>query len=69
MSKDSIFIWFFRYYKKNKSRYAELNDSLKESHLTFIRLRNPKEAKAFLEGVNKCRQRDFCKPITPFAVL
>lgn len=48
-SKDSIFIWLFRHYKRNKIRYAELGVSLRNSHIGFVRLRNPKEAKAFIE--------------------
>lgn len=48
-SKDSVFIWLFRYYKRNRIRYVELGGSLRNSHIMFVRLRNRKEAKAFIE--------------------
>lgn len=51
MSKDSIFIWFFRCYKRNRKKYAALHHSLKEGHVKFIRLRSPKAAKTFLKNV------------------
>lgn len=51
MSKDSIFIWFFHCYKRNRRKYAALDHSLKEGHIEFIRLRSPKDAKAFLKSV------------------
>lgn len=50
MSKDSIFIWFFRCYKRNKIKYAALHSSPGYSHIKFVRLRSPKAAKIFLEG-------------------
>lgn len=50
-SKDSIFIWFFRCYKRNRRKYAALSHSFKDSHVKFIRLRSPRDARAFLESV------------------
>lgn len=51
MSKDSIFVWFFKYYRKNKIRYVELIESPSISHIKFICLHNPKAAKNFLDDV------------------
>lgn len=51
MSKDSIFIWFFKCYKRNKVRYEALEHSFRRGRIDFIRLRSPKEAEAFLERV------------------
>lgn len=51
LSKDSIFIWFFRYYKSNRIRYLALATSPPHSHIKFVHLRCPKEARAFIESV------------------
>lgn len=51
MSKDSIFIWFFRYYRKNKKRYVALHASFEHGPIKFYRLSSPKDAKAFIESV------------------
>lgn len=51
MSKDSIFVWFFHCYKRNRRKYAVLESSLKEGRIKFIRLRSPKDANAFLKRV------------------
>lgn len=48
-SRDSIFLWFFRGYKRNTKRYAALGKSLSHSHIKFVRLQNPKDAKAFID--------------------
>ncbi|RFA29918.1 adenylate kinase [Alkalilimnicola ehrlichii] len=50
-SKDSIFIWFFRCYKRNKIRYEALTRSPAHSHIHFIRLQSPNDAKAFIERI------------------
>jgi len=50
LSKDSILIWFFKNYHQNKIRYAELGGSL-GGQIEFVRLRNPKEARAFLDNI------------------
>lgn len=51
LSKDSILIWFFKNYSKNKHRYKKLMNSRNLSHIEFVRLRNPKEAKLFINRV------------------
>jgi len=52
MSKKSIFVWFFKNYQKNKSRYSKLMRSPSVKHIEFIRLRSPKEVKQFIEDIN-----------------
>lgn len=49
MSKDSIFMWLFRYYKINKRRYAALESTFESSHIKFVRLRSRRAADAFIE--------------------
>lgn len=51
MSKDSIFTWFFKCYRRNKVRYENLGRSFRQGHINFIRLRSPKEAEAFIERI------------------
>lgn len=51
LSKDSIFIWFFKCYKKNRVRYPEITNSPEYSHIRFIRLRSPKDVRTFLESI------------------
>lgn len=48
-SKDSIFLWFFKNYSRNKLRYAALMSSPKLEHINFIRLRSPKDVDQFLK--------------------
>lgn len=52
MSKDSIFIWFFRSYKRNKLRYVKLYQSPDFERIRLIRLRSPKDAKAFIKSID-----------------
>ena len=52
MSKKSIFVWFFKNYKNNKSRYSELMNSPRVKHVQFIRLRSPKEVEQFIDAIN-----------------
>lgn len=52
MSKNSIFVWLFLRYKRNKERYSDLHQSLELKHIQFIRLLTPKDAKKFLGSVS-----------------
>ncbi len=47
-SRKSILVWFFLNYHRNKSRYANLQNSAVLKGIRFVRLRNPKEASDFL---------------------
>lgn len=51
LSRDSILMWFFKTYKKNKQRYSELMESPELRHVKFVRLRSPQEASQFIESV------------------
>lgn len=51
-SKESIFLWFIKNYKRNKARYSELEASPQLGNIRFVRLRSPSEAKTFLECIN-----------------
>jgi len=52
LSKDSIIIWFFKCYKKNKIRYAKLIESQELEGVTYIRLQSRKEAAEFLQHLD-----------------
>lgn len=48
-SQDSIVLWFFRGYAKNKKRYAKMMIDEQYPHIEFIRVRSPKEAQRLLD--------------------
>ena len=50
-SSDSIMLWFFKHYRANKTRFAQMMDSTKYPNVRFIRLTSPKAAKVFLDKV------------------
>lgn len=56
MSRESILLWFFKNYKKNKSRYSKLMKSSELKDVQLIHLRSPQEASHFIENVHKGRQ-------------
>lgn len=47
-SKDSIVLWTIKTYWQNKVRYSKIKHNPDYNHITFVRLRNPKECKRFL---------------------
>lgn len=51
-TKDSIIFWTLSTYHKNKKRYESLMKDPSYSHIHFVRLKNPKEAKSFLDSIN-----------------
>lgn len=51
MSHDSILLWFFRTYFKNRRQYGAMQTSPQYRHLQFIRLRNPQESQEFLQNL------------------
>ena len=51
LSRDSIFVWLFKTYRKNRVKYAQLGQSPECAHLDFVRLRSPRAADRFLEDV------------------
>jgi adenylate kinase family enzyme len=52
MSKKSILLWFFKNYRKNKTRYSELMRSPTLQNVSFIRLQSPKQVNQFLKSLN-----------------
>jgi adenylate kinase family enzyme len=57
--KSSILMWFFKNYGRNKERYNNVMQSHEHSHLNFVRLKNRKEAREFIENTrNKLSQQD-----------
>jgi adenylate kinase family enzyme len=53
MTRDSILIWFFRFYKQNRIKYLRLMDAPEYRHIRFVHLRSPKERGDFLEGIGR----------------
>lgn len=50
LGKNSILYFMVTHYYKNKKKFE--NDMVNNSNITFIRLRTPKEAEAFLQSLN-----------------
>jgi len=50
-SKDSIIFWTLTTYHKNRKRYESIMQNPAYSHIRFIRIKSPKEAKNFLENI------------------
>ena len=50
LGKNSILYFMITHYYKNKKKFE--NDMVNHSNITFIRLRTPKEAEAFLQSLN-----------------
>lgn len=48
LSKDSIILWTLKTYRKNRLRYTELLNNPQYSHIEFVRISSPKQARAFL---------------------
>ena len=47
-SRDSIILWALTTFKKNRRRYAALLESPTTTHMDTIRLRSPRQVKAWL---------------------
>ncbi len=50
-SQDSIMLWFFKAYAKNKKRYAQMMEEEQYAHIKFIRIRSPKETQRLLDNI------------------
>ncbi len=50
-SKDSIILWSVQNFNKVRNRYEALLVDEKYSHVKFVRLKSPSEAKAFLAAI------------------
>ena len=52
LSKDSIIIWFFKCFWKNKEKYKIKMKDPKNQHLQFIRLKSRREINQFLKNID-----------------
>ncbi len=57
-SKDSLFVWLFQSYKRQKRAFPLLITEPKYSHLLFVRLKSPREAEQWLQTLPEI---DLCK--------
>jgi adenylate kinase family enzyme len=48
LSKDSVFLWAIKTYRRRRKQYPQLLRRPENSHLTVVRLPSPKEASEFL---------------------
>lgn len=51
-SRDSVIAWTLKTYKLNRVRYTKISTNPKYSHITFVRLKNPKMAKKFIDELS-----------------
>jgi len=51
LSRDSVILWALTNFHANRRRYDALMASGDYPHLTMVRLRNPREARAYLDGI------------------
>lgn len=48
-SRDSVIVWTLKMYKRNRVRYTKISTDPNYSHITFVRIRSPKMANAYIE--------------------
>ena len=48
LTRDSLFLWAIRTYRRRRRQYPMLLSKPENSHLTVVRLRSPREATGFL---------------------
>lgn len=51
LSKDSILLWTLKTHKSNRARYTKMCSLPEYSHISFVRIPNPKAAKAYLDNL------------------
>ncbi|MEH6566000.1 MAG: AAA family ATPase [Halopseudomonas sp.] len=52
LSRDSIFLWLFKNYKRNRARYQQLQQAMETSQqMRFIRLTRPAQARRLLSSL------------------
>ena len=52
-SRDSVFLWAIRTYRRRRKQYPILLSRPENSHLTVVRLRSPREAEEFLSKLEQ----------------
>ena len=50
-NKQSVLLWTLKTWRSNRERYLQVMQSPEYGHIRFIRLRNPREAKALLASL------------------
>lgn len=58
-SKDSVFLWAFKTYRRRRRQYPELLRRPENAHLSLVRLRSPKESSEFLSRLKQSAGTDF----------
>jgi len=56
LSRDSMILWVLRTFRANRRRYTALMASTDYPHLTTVRLRGPRAARAYLESLADARE-------------
>ncbi|HEV2120322.1 MAG TPA: adenylate kinase [Candidatus Bathyarchaeia archaeon] len=52
-TRDSVFLWAIRTYRRRRRQYPHLLSRPENSHLTVVRLRSPRESAEFLSTLDK----------------
>ena len=52
-TRDSVFLWAIRTYRRRRKQYPVLLGKPENSHLTIVRLRSPREATEFLSTLRR----------------
>ncbi len=50
-AKDSIILWAWNTYPRNRAKYLALNADPANAHIRFVHLRSPKEERQWLAGI------------------
>ena len=50
-SRDSILLWFLRTFRRRRRQYEAAMADPTNAHLTFVRLRSPREAERWLAAI------------------
>jgi len=66
MSRDSILVWFFRYYHINQKRYSKLMQSTENSHIEMIHLKSPSQIRKFIKQAHHQSLESTSGPLDDF---
>ena len=55
-SRDSILLWFLRTFRRRRRQYEAAMADPANAHLSFVRLRSPREAELWLAGIPDRRE-------------
>lgn len=51
--KESLLAWILQVYQRNKERYEEMISENKSTKRKFLRFKNPKQTKEFVQKLEK----------------